>query len=41
MVDHVIASGFADSSLRTLFCVAQTVDEIETVLRSALNTANQ
>ena len=41
MVDHLIASGFADASLRNLFCVAQTVDEIETVLRSALNTANQ
>ncbi|WP_347845819.1 TIGR00730 family Rossman fold protein [Planktomarina sp.] len=41
MVDHVIASGFADASLRSLFCVTQTVDEIETLLRSALNTANQ
>jgi uncharacterized protein (TIGR00730 family) len=41
MVDHLIASGFADASLRNLLCVAQTVDEIETVLRSALNTANQ
>ena len=41
MVDHVIASGFADASLRSLFCVTHTVDEIETLLRSALNTANQ
>ena len=41
MVYHVIASGFADASLRSLFCVTQTVDEIETLLRSALNTANQ
>ena len=41
MVDHVIASGFADASLRSLFCVTQTVDEIEAVLRSALNTASQ
>ena len=41
MLDHVIASGFADANLRSLFCVAQTVDEIESVLRSALNTASQ
>ena len=41
MLDHVIASGFADADLRSLFCVAQTVDEIESVLRSALNTASQ
>jgi len=41
MVDHVIASGFADASLRNLFCATQTVDEIEAVLRSALNTASQ
>jgi uncharacterized protein (TIGR00730 family) len=41
MLDHVIASGFADANLRSLFCVAQTVDEIEPVLRSALNTASQ
>ena len=41
MVDHVIASGFADASLRSLFCVTQTVDEIEAVLRSALNAASQ
>ena len=41
MVDHVIASGFADASLRSLFYVTHTVDEIETLLRSALNTANQ
>ena len=41
MVDHVIASGFADASLRNLFCATQTVDEIEAILRSALNTASQ
>ena len=41
MVYHVIASGFADASFRSLFCVTQTVDEIEAVLRSALNAASQ
>ena len=41
MLDHVIASGFADANLRSLFCVAQTVEEIESVLRSALKTASQ
>jgi predicted Rossmann-fold nucleotide-binding protein len=39
LIDHIITSGFADPSLRELFSVAQTVGEIETTLRSALNTA--
>ena len=39
LIDHIIASGFADQSMTNLFSVAQTVGEIETTLRSALNTA--
>jgi uncharacterized protein (TIGR00730 family) len=39
LIDHIIASGFADPSMTNLFSVAQTVGEIETTLRSALNTA--
>jgi predicted Rossmann-fold nucleotide-binding protein len=39
LIDHIIASGFADPSMRDLFSVAQTVVEVETTLRSALNTA--
>ncbi len=39
LIDHIIASGFADPSMTNLFAVAQTVGEIETTLRSALNTA--
>ena len=40
LIDHVITSGFADPGMRDLFCVAQTVAEVEATLRSALNTAN-
>jgi len=39
LIDHIIESGFADPSMRDLIYVAQTVDEVETTLRSALNTA--
>ena len=39
LIDHIIESGFADPSMRDLIHVAQTVDEVETTLRSALNTA--
>ena len=39
LVDHVIASGFAEPNMRDLFCVNQTVDEVEMTLRSAFNTA--
>tara|TARA_B100000780_G_scaffold64248_1_gene41989 strand:+ start:284 stop:844 length:561 start_codon:yes stop_codon:yes gene_type:complete len=39
LINHTIASGFADPSIRELFSIAQTVGEIETTLRSALNTA--
>ena len=40
LIDHIIASGFADPEMRNLFSVAQTVTEVEVILRSALNTAN-
>ena len=40
LIDHIIATGFADPEMRNLFCVAQTVTEVEVILRSALNTAN-
>ena len=40
LIDHAIASGFASLEMRDLFCVAQTVAEVEVILRSALNTAN-
>lgn len=38
LIDHIIASGFADPSIRGLFSIAQTVAEVETLLRSDLNT---
>ena len=39
LIDHIIRSGFADPSMRDMFSVAHTVDEVETALRSAFNTA--
>lgn len=37
LVDHVIAQGFADPSLRSLFQVEDTIDDVILALRSALN----
>jgi uncharacterized protein (TIGR00730 family) len=39
LIDHTIASGFADTNMRNYFNVAEDTDEIEALLRSALNTA--
>jgi len=39
LIDHIIRSGFAEPSMRDMFSVAYTVDEVERILRSALNTA--
>lgn len=39
LIDHTIASGFADTNMRNYFDVAEDTDEIEALLRSALNTA--
>ena len=37
LMDHIIAEGFADPSLKTLFTVCMSVDETADYLRGALS----
>ena len=37
LLDHTIAQGFADASLRDYYCVAQTVDDAMAALRARLS----